>query len=69
MPVIITPKTLTKKRRSTVAAATTPALDRHAIEAQRLNLEANCLLQAGFRDAAEALSWRAWTLREMGASA
>ena len=38
--------------------------DRRTIEARRLDLEADCLLQAGYRAAAEVLAWRAAALRE-----
>ncbi len=48
------------------AQIATPTADRRAIQARHLDLQANCLLQAGHGAAAELLSWRALALREVG---
>ena len=55
-----------KRRRHVAAAVTLPAADPRATQARHLDLQANILLQAGYRGAAEMLAWRAWTLREAG---
>lgn len=38
--------------------------DHRTTEARHLDLQADCLLQAGHRAAAELLAWRALALRE-----
>ena len=52
----------TPKRRK---LAPLPPPDLRAIQARHLALQADCLLQAGHRAAAEVLAWRAAALREM----
>ena len=53
------------KRHKQVATVTLAAADRRAIQARHLDLQADCLLQAGHRAAAELLAWRAAALREV----
>ena len=57
-------KSTRRSKRREAPAAATPAPDRRAAEAQRLNLLAGIYLQAGHHSAAETLSWRAWSVRE-----
>ena len=53
----------TPKRRKPASAAT-PIHDHKAILARRLDVLADCELQAGHHGAAERLAWRAAALRE-----
>jgi len=53
------------RRRKSIQAST-PTADCRAIQARHLDLQANCLLQAGHRAAAEVLAWRALAIREAG---
>ena len=64
MPSKPSPKKSLAKRRRIAAAVTAPVPDRRALQAQILDLQAGCLLQAGHHAAAETLSWRALQLRE-----
>ena len=57
------PTHITLKRRPKTAPVA-PQPDHRAILARRLDLQADCLLQAGHRAAAEVLAWRAAELRE-----
>ena len=48
------------------APTVAPTYDHRAISARRLDLAADCLLQAGHHAAAELAAWRAMALREAG---
>lgn len=58
------PLLFSKRRRKAAPPVPTPP-DQRAIQARHLDLQANCMLQAGHRAAAEVLAWRALALREM----
>lgn len=55
----------TQARERRTPAPAVPAADHRVIQARHLDLQADCMLQAGHRAAAEVLSWRAIALREL----
>ncbi len=58
-----TDKSKPTRRRPKTARILSPP-DHRTIQARRLDLAADCLLQAGHRAAAETLAWRAAAMRE-----
>lgn len=54
-----------KRRRKAAPPVPTPP-DQRAIQARHLDLQADCMLQAGHHAAAEVAAWRAMALRGAG---